>query len=47
MTADAESFYLLNAGRLLEFGLVTTVLRMVFATVVIVELLAMWLRSRW
>lgn len=44
--AGGIGFYLLNAGRVLEFGVVTTILLMVFATVMLVELLAMWLRSR-
>lgn len=44
--AGGIGFYLLNASRVLEFGVVTTVLIMVFATVMLVELLAIWLRTR-
>jgi phosphonate transport system permease protein len=44
--AGGIGFYLLNASRVLEFGVVTTVLILVFATVMLVELLAMWVRSR-
>ncbi|MBE9375107.1 phosphonate ABC transporter, permease protein PhnE [Saccharopolyspora sp. HNM0983] len=42
--AGGIGFYLLNASRVLEFGVVTTVLLMLFAAVLVVELLAMWLR---
>lgn len=45
--AGGIGFYLLNAARVLEFGVVTTVLVLIFTTVLAVELLAMWLRSRW
>ncbi|AOS62066.1 phosphonate ABC transporter, permease protein PhnE [Actinoalloteichus hymeniacidonis] len=45
--AGGIGFYLLNAARVLDFGVVTTVLILIFATVMLVELLAMWLRSRW
>jgi phosphonate transport system permease protein len=45
--AGGIGFYLLNAGRVLEFGVVTTILLMIFATVMLVELLAIWVRSRW
>lgn len=37
--------YVLNASRVLEFGVVTTVLLLIFAVVVAVELLALWLRK--
>ncbi|MFI1764205.1 phosphonate ABC transporter, permease protein PhnE [Streptomyces sp. NPDC020800] len=42
--AGGIGFDLLNASRVLDFGVVTTVLLMVFATVLAVELLAVWLR---
>jgi phosphonate transport system permease protein len=42
--AGGIGFYLLNASRVMEFGVVTTVMLMVFATVMAVELLALWLR---
>jgi phosphonate transport system permease protein len=42
--AGGIGFDLLNAARVLEFGIVTTVLLLVFATVLLVELLAVWLR---
>lgn len=42
--AGGIGFDLLNAARVLDFGVVTTVLLMVFATVLTVELLAVWLR---
>ncbi len=42
--AGGIGFYLLNASRVLEFGVVTTIMLMVFATVMAVELLALWLR---
>ncbi|MGW2937454.1 phosphonate ABC transporter, permease protein PhnE [Streptomyces sp. NPDC001156] len=42
--AGGIGFDLLNASRVLDFGVVTTVLLMVFATVLVVELLAVWLR---
>lgn len=44
--AGGIGFYLLNASRVLEFGVVTTILIMVFCTVMLVELLAIWLRGR-
>jgi len=43
--AGGIGFYLLNASRVLEFGVVTTIMLLVFATVLLVELLAMWLRK--
>ncbi|MER5939540.1 phosphonate ABC transporter, permease protein PhnE [Streptomyces sp. NPDC001928] len=42
--AGGIGFDLLNAARVLDFGVVTTVLLLVFATVLAVELLAVWLR---
>lgn len=42
--AGGIGFQLLNASRVLEFGVVTTVTLMVFGTVMLVELLAVWLR---
>jgi phosphonate transport system permease protein len=42
--AGGIGFHLQNAARVLEFGVVTTVMLLVFATVLIVELLAVWLR---
>jgi phosphonate transport system permease protein len=42
--AGGIGFYLLNASRVLQFGVVTTIMLLVFATVMTVELLAMWLR---
>jgi len=42
--AGGIGFYLLNASRVMQFGVVTTVMLMVFATVMAVELLALWLR---
>jgi phosphonate transport system permease protein len=42
--AGGIGFDLLSASRILEFGMVTTVLLMVFGTVLLVELLALWLR---
>ncbi len=42
--AGGIGFQLLNAARVLEFGVVTTILLMVFVTVMAVELLALWLR---
>jgi phosphonate transport system permease protein len=42
--AGGIGFYLLNASRVLEFGVVTTIMLLVFATVMAVELLALWLR---
>jgi phosphonate transport system permease protein len=44
--AGGIGFYLLNASRVLEFGVVTTILIMIFCTVLLVELLAIWLRGR-
>ena len=42
--AGGIGFDLLSASRILEFGMVTTILLLVFATVLLVELLAGWLR---
>ncbi|MFD2472924.1 phosphonate ABC transporter, permease protein PhnE [Amycolatopsis silviterrae] len=42
--AGGIGFDLLSASRILEFGMVTTILLLVFATVLLVELLAVWLR---
>ena len=42
--AGGIGFYLLNASRVLEFGVVTTIMLLVFVTVMLVELLALWLR---
>jgi phosphonate transport system permease protein len=42
--AGGIGFYLLNASRVMEFGVVTTITLLVFATVMAVELLALWLR---
>ncbi|OZM76154.1 phosphonate ABC transporter, permease protein PhnE [Pseudonocardia sp. MH-G8] len=42
--AGGIGFYLLNASRVMEFGVVSTIMLMVFATVMAVELLALWLR---
>ncbi|KAA9160263.1 phosphonate ABC transporter, permease protein PhnE [Amycolatopsis acidicola] len=42
--AGGIGFDLLSASRILEFGMVTTILILVFATVLLVELLAVWLR---
>lgn len=42
--AGGIGFYLLNASRVLEFGVVTTIMLLVFGTVMMVELLALWLR---
>ncbi|WP_326834317.1 phosphonate ABC transporter, permease protein PhnE [Amycolatopsis rhabdoformis] len=42
--AGGIGFDLLSASRVIEFGVVTTVLIMVFVTVLLVELLATWLR---
>ncbi|MDN5857743.1 MAG: phosphonate ABC transporter, permease protein PhnE [Pseudonocardia sp.] len=42
--AGGIGFYLLNASRVLEFGVVTTIMLLVFVTVLLVELLALWLR---
>ena len=39
-------FDLLSAAQILEFGLVTTILVMVFCTVLVVEALALWLRHQ-
>jgi phosphonate transport system permease protein len=44
--AGGIGFYLLSASQVLQFGVVTTILIMVFVTVMIVELLALWLRGR-
>lgn len=43
--AGGIGFYLLNASRVLEFGVVTTVLLMSFGVVLLIELLALWLRK--
>ncbi|WP_093273839.1 phosphonate ABC transporter, permease protein PhnE [Saccharopolyspora shandongensis] len=43
--AGGIGYYLLNASRVLEFGVVTTVLLLTFAVVMLVELLALWLRK--
>jgi len=42
--AGGIGFDLLSAAQILEFGLVTTILLLVFATVLAVEALAVWLR---
>jgi phosphonate transport system permease protein len=42
--AGGIGFYLLNASRVMEFGVVTTIMLLVFVTVMAVELLALWLR---
>jgi phosphonate transport system permease protein len=42
--AGGIGFDLLSAAQIIEFGLVTTILLMVFVTVLIVEALAVWLR---
>jgi phosphonate transport system permease protein len=42
--AGGIGFHLQNAARVLEYGVVTTVMLLVFATVLLVELLAVWLR---
>ncbi|MHA6803262.1 phosphonate ABC transporter, permease protein PhnE [Salinifilum ghardaiensis] len=42
--AGGIGYYLLNASRVLEFGVVTTVLLLTFAAVMVVELLALWWR---
>ena len=42
--AGGIGYYLLNASRVLEFGVVTTVLLLTFAVVMAVELLAVWFR---
>ena len=42
--AGGIGFYLLNASRVMQFDVVTTIMLMVFATVMVVELLALWLR---
>jgi phosphonate transport system permease protein len=42
--AGGIGFELLNASRVLDFGVVTTVMLLVFATVLVVEGLAVWLR---
>lgn len=43
--AGGIGYQLLNASRVLEFGVVTTVMLLVFGTVLLVELLALWLRG--
>lgn len=45
--AGGIGFYLLNASRVLEFGVVTTILLMIVAVVMAIELLSIWLRSHW
>ncbi|MDS1271335.1 phosphonate ABC transporter, permease protein PhnE [Lipingzhangella sp. LS1_29] len=42
--AGGIGFYLLNAARVLEFGVVTFIVLLLFAVVMAVEVLAMWLR---
>ncbi|WIX77743.1 phosphonate ABC transporter, permease protein PhnE [Amycolatopsis carbonis] len=42
--AGGIGFDLLSASRVIEFGVVTTVLLLVFVTVLLVELLSVWLR---
>ncbi|MDR7302606.1 phosphonate ABC transporter, permease protein PhnE [Haloactinomyces albus] len=42
--AGGIGYYLLNASRVLEFDVVTTVLLLTFAVVMLVELLALWWR---
>ncbi|UGY91625.1 phosphonate ABC transporter, permease protein PhnE [Streptomyces gobiensis] len=42
--AGGIGFQLLNASRVLEFGVVTTIVGLVFATVMLIELVALWLR---
>jgi phosphonate transport system permease protein len=42
--AGGIGFYLLNASRVVQFDVVTTIMLLVFATVMLVELLALWLR---
>lgn len=42
--AGGIGFDLLGASQILEFGLITTILVMVFITVLVVEALALWLR---
>lgn len=42
--AGGIGYYLLNASRVLDFGVVTTVLLLIFAVVMLVELLALWWR---
>jgi phosphonate transport system permease protein len=42
--AGGIGFDLLSGAQILEFGLVTTILLMVFSTVLVVEALAVWLR---
>jgi phosphonate transport system permease protein len=44
--AGGIGFYLLSASQVLQFGVVTTILIMIFVTVMLVELLALWLRGR-
>ncbi|WP_433870188.1 phosphonate ABC transporter, permease protein PhnE [Saccharopolyspora sp. CA-218241] len=43
--AGGIGYYLLNASRVLEFGVVTTVVLLTFAVVLLVELLAVWIRK--
>lgn len=42
--AGGIGFYLLNASRVMDFGVVTTIMLLVFVIVMTVELLALWLR---
>ena len=42
--AGGIGFFLQDASRVLEFGVVTTIMLMEFATVLAVELLALWWR---
>jgi len=44
--AGGIGFDLLSAAQILEFGLVTTIVMMVFGTVLVVEALALWLRRQ-
>jgi phosphonate transport system permease protein len=44
--AGGIGFYLLNASRVLDFDVVTTILITVFCTVMLVELVAIWLRNQ-
>jgi phosphonate transport system permease protein len=44
--ARGIGFYLLNASRVLEFGVFTTVLALLFGVVLCIELLALWLRRQ-
>ncbi|QUH05029.1 phosphonate ABC transporter, permease protein PhnE [Saccharopolyspora erythraea] len=44
--AGGIGYYLLNASRVLEFGVVTTVLLLTFGAVMVVEVLAVWFRRQ-